>query len=313
MKSKLILVTTMLVLFVQLDFEAATVYTSDGTELDSNSTVCAYDDYYYNTQSSEMFEAEIVDSNSKVLLSTVNAKNGEIKFTFPTNFENLIAYVYTYADGNPQLVEKFEFVVTDCGYEPTVDDYEIIAPQTTFSKSDLGVAFTEPVAKNYKLYINQVEENDDGKSMPVRFDNGVADIELTTDIIQIIEEYTNDSGKKVTKYFEINKEPDIVIRNLSDLDLQVIAPMDYIDKKVLIRILVGLITIIILYLVNMITVKKYRAKREYNRKLKAYKDKRRAQLVKERQIEEFQRKQNIDKIRMVEQDRARRTNLEIRK
>lgn len=313
MRSKLMLSTIGLLLCSGINLSAATIFASDGSTVESDANICANDSYYYQTDNKNMYEADVISANSKVLLSTVNASNGEIEMSFPTNVENLSVYVFEYTDTGKELSDQFDFSISDCGYESIVEDYKTTAPKVGIEKRDSGLGLTAPDLENYKLYINQVEANDDGNSKQVKFKDGKADLTLESDIIQITEEYTNDEGKDKELFFELDLSNDIIIRRLSNLDLSVIAPMDYIDKKILIRIIGGLIALVILYLINIMFVKKYRAKKEYKRKYKELKAKHREQVKQKKLAEDNAKKEKYKQLKQKKLDKEHRANLEIRK
>lgn len=313
MKSKLMLISIGLLLLVSKDFSAATVYASNGTIVENDANICANDSYYYETDSNGMYEADIVSTESRQLLSTSNSLNGEIEFSFPANAGNLTVYVYQYEGNVRTLVDTFKFKISDCGYEVVVDDYKPLSIQTTITKSDIGYQFTKPDLEDYNLYINELEPDDNGTSKKVKFKDGIADLPISTDIIQLTESYINADGKEIEQYFEADLSSDPVIRKISSIQLTVIEPMQYLDRHVLIRIFLGLILLVILYLTNIMLVKQYRAKKEYKRKYALYQQKRREQAREKQQEEQLrkQRKQQIIKQKKLESER--RANLEIRK
>ncbi len=313
MRSKLMLMTTVFLLMLQLDFQAATIYASDGTVIDSNTSICANDIYTYETESSDMFEAEVVSTADNMLQTTFNASNGAFEFVFPANVEKLSVYIYDYSEEGRNLVDRYDFTVNDCGYESLVEDYKVSAPQVKLSKSELGIEFTEPTVDNYKLYINQVEEDDDQKSKQVKFKDGVADVEVTTDMIQLTETYTNSEGKDIEKFYEVDFTDDVIIRSVKDLELSVIEPMQYIDKNLLVRVLGGFIVLIILYLINLSLTKKYRSKKRYKKRMNEIKEKQRQQAIEKKQEQELEKKRKLAEKKRIKQERERRAKLEIRK
>lgn len=313
MRSKLMLITTAFILMLQLDVQAATIYASDGSQIADNSNICAYDSYYYEADSSEMLEASIVSTDTRMLLQTVHANDGEIEFVFPSNVSDLSIYVYSFEDNGKQLVDEYELKVSDCGYEETVDKYSTTNPQTKISVDGTTISFTKPELDDYHLYYNQVEENDDGKARELKFKDSVGSVELVSDYFQITEEYTNKDGKEVARYYEINLTDDPIIRKMKKLDLSIIEPMQYIDRVVLIRLFFGLIVLVILYLININLMKTYKAKKEYRRKLKVLKQKRREQIYRQRQEQELEKKKKYAQQKRKQAEQKQRANLEIRK
>ncbi len=313
MRSKILLITTVFLFMLQLDIKAATIYASDGSEITNNSSICANDSYYYQVDNNSMYEGEVVSTSNKMLLDTFYASNGEIEFIFPANVENLSVYIYEYSNSERQLIDKVEFSISDCGYEVVKDDYKFSAPQTKITLGNDSVIFSEPDVEDYKLYINQLEVDDDGKSNHVKFKEGVATIALDSDVVQLTEEFKNDKNENVTKYYEVDLSDEIIIRRLSELELTVIEPLEYIDVPLLIRTLLGLIVLVVLYLVNILLVKELRAKKEYKRKLKKLKERRRRKIQEaKRQELELKRRQQAARNKE-KQERERRANLEIRK
>ncbi len=310
MRSKLMLMTTVFLLTLQLDFQAATIYASDGTVIDSNTSICANDTYTYETDSNDMFEAEIVSTANNMLQTTLNASNGVIEFEFPANVDKLTAYIYDYTDEGRNLADSYDFTVTDCGYESVVEDYNVAAPLVTFKKSEQTVTFTAPEADNYKLYINQIEENDDQQSKQVKFKDGVADVEVTTDMIQLTETYTDKEGSEIEKFYEVDFTDKQIIRNVKDLQLSVIEPLNYIDVHILLRVLGGLIVLIILYLINLKLLKQYRSKKRYKQRMNEMKAKRREQLVQAKKEQELEKKSKIDEKKSKQKESERLANLE---
>lgn len=302
-----------LLLIVSKDLNAATVYASNGTPVESDSNICANDIYYYQTDSNGMYEADIVSTDSRLLVGTSNSTNGEIEFSFPIDAGDLTVYVYDYNGSDRKLVDTIKFTISDCGYEVINDEYKKLTLKTTISKTDLGYQFTQPDLEDYNLYLNQLELDDDGVSKKVKFKDGIANAAITEDKIQLTESYINDKGNEVDQYFEIDLTNDIIIRKISSLDLTVIEPMQYIDRHLLVRMLIGMIVLIILYLINIVLVKQYKAKKAYKRKYKLYQQKRREAALKKRQEEELRKKRKQQMIKQKKLESERRANLEIRK
>lgn len=313
MKSKLMLMSIGVLLLVTQDFSASTVYASDGTTVENDSNICANDSYYYQTDTNGMYEADIVSTDTRQLLATSNSSNGEIEFMFPANAGALNVYVYQYTDSQRSLVDTSQFTISDCGYEVVVDDYETLKMQTTITKTEDGYQFTKPDLDDYNLYINELEPNDDGISKKVKFKNDVADIQVATDVIQLSETFISSKGKQKVQYFEIDLSDQMVIREISNIHLNVIAPMEYLDRKILIRIVLGLIVLVILYLMNTMLVKQYRARKEYKRKYELYQKKQREQRRKEQQEELLRKQRKQQMIKQKKLESERRANLEIRK
>lgn len=313
MKSKLMLSTAALLLATTVSVNASTIYANDGSEVKSNANICANDSYWYQTDSTDMVEADIVDTSSRMLLSTAAAENGEVELSFPSNADDLSVYVYNYTDKGRELTDQFNFKVSDCGYETTVEDYKSVAPKVVVEKTDTGVTLTTPDLQDYQLYVNQIEANDDGKSKKVKFKDGKADLTLESDVIQVTEEYTNDKGNVKEQFYEVDLSDDIIVRKLANLDLSIIKPMDYIDRTVLIRVVVGLIVLVILYLVKISLSKVYRSKKEYKRRYKEIQAKHREQAKQKHLAEQEAKRARYEQLKQRKIDSEHRANLEIRK
>ncbi len=313
MKSKFMLISVMLISMLQHSFYAATIYANDGTEIKSNTTICANDTYYYQSGDNGIYEGDIISTNSRMLLSTVTAKDGVLELAFPTSVENISVNVYNYGEKGKQLVDMYDFTVTDCGYEETANELKETTPKVDIEQIDSGLRLTYSAEDDYELYYNEVDAEDDAKFTKVRFKEGSATVPLTESIVQLTEVYTNDEGKEVTRYFEIENSESLVIRKLSNLDLTIIEPLDYIDMNILFRIVVALIFLVILYLINIKLVKKYKAKKNYRKKLKAYRlKKKEADKIKQQKIQQEKRKR-YEMQKAKKEDQKRRANLEIRK
>lgn len=313
MRSKILLITTVFLFMLQLNIKAATIYASDGSEISNNSNICANDTYYYQVDSASMYEAEVIATSNNMLLDTFYSSNSVLEFVFPANVEDLSVYIFEYTNSDRKLVDKVEFSISDCGYEVITEDYKFNVPQTDITVDNNSIIFSEPTAEDYKLYINQLEVDDDGKSSHVKFKDGVSSIPLDSDVVQLTEEFKNNDGDDVTKYYEVDLSDGIIIRRLSNLELTIIEPLEYIDVPLLIRTLLGLIILVVLYLVNILLVKQLRAKKEYKLKLKKIKERRR-QKVKEAKKAELELKRQKQIARNKErQESERRANLEIRK
>lgn len=313
MKHKFMATFIALVAFLGIDFNAATIYASNGVEVTNTNNICANDIYTYQTDSDGMYEADIVDTDNRQLLTTVNSQNGEIDLTLPANAGDLTVYIYGYEKQARKLVDTYKFSVSDCGYDEVTKNYKALPIQTKIKKTDTGYQFTEPKAEGYKLYINQIEDNDDGTSKRVKFKKGVADIESTSNVVQLTENYFNVKGKPVENFYEVDFSNGMVIREITDVQLKVIKPMQYIDREVLIRVVIGFIVLVVLYLLKTIFVKRYRARKQYLKKYKKYQEKRIAEEKKKkmRELELKKRKQEALKQKRLESER--RANLSIRK
>lgn len=315
MKRKLILICVAFTMFASLDFKAATIYATNGSEVTDYGNLCANDSYFYKTENNGMYQAEIINSKNHVLQATSNSNNGEIELVFPANAGELAIKVYEYVNKERTFVETVKVGVSDCGYDSVVDDYNATAPLTTITKTDLGYQFTEPDMENYTLYVNQLETKDDtGTSQSVKFADGVATEEVTADVLQITETYPNKEGKEVNVYYEVDFSNDeLEIRKLSSVDLKVIEPMEYIDKKILIRTFIGLIILVILYLLNISFSKRYRARKAYLKKYKLYQEKQKeAQRAQKLRNQELKKKKELA-IQQQKLESERRANLGIRK
>lgn len=313
MKSKLMLSNIALLLATTVSVNAATIYANDGSEVKTNANICANDSYWYQTDSTNMVEADIVDTSSRMLLSTATAENGEIELSFPSNAEELSVYIYDYTDKGRELTDQFEFKVSDCGYETIVEDYKSIVPKVTVEKNDTAVTLIAPDLQDYQLYVNQIEVNDDGKSKKVKFKNGQADLALESDVIQITEEYTNDKGEVKEQFYEIDLSNDIIVRKLSNLELSIIKPMDYIDRSLLIRVIAGLIALVILCLIKISLTKTYRSKKEYKRQYKENQVKKRQQAKQKHLAKQEAKRARQEQLKQRKIDSEHRANLEIRK
>lgn len=313
MKRKLILISVVFSIFASFEFKAASLYANNGTEVASGSSICANDSYFYKTKSNGMYEAEIIDGKNSTLLATSNSKNGEIELVFPLNASSLTIRIFEYKDQQRSLVDTMEFTVSDCGYEVVKEDYTGSSPLTKITKTDEGYQFTEPEQKNYKLYVNQLEEDDDGTSQKIRFKDGVGKKTITADILQITETYTNDKGKSVKKFYEIDFTDGMVIRELSNIDLNIIEPMDYIDKNILVRIMISMMIIVVLFLMKVVLAKRYNARREYLLKVKRYHERQR-ELERQQKLKQQQLKKRKEQaLRQKQLESERRANLGIRK
>ncbi len=294
-------------------FSAATLYSQDGSSVESGSTVCADAEYYLNFESEGIY-ANIVNSSNNMLLSTINAKNGELTFSFSPDNTKVRLDVYEYANKSNEYLQSIKLNVEDCGYEQVVEPLTSTAPQFSIKRKDGFINLTAPSKfEDYKLYYNFLEEDDNGNSKEVKFKDGVASIEIETNDIQFIEEYTNLKDKEVKRYYEVSLDKFMTIRKLKSLDLSIIEPMSYLDKSILLRILIGLIFFIVLYLVKMFFSRALRAKRR-ERKLEL---KRRQKRALQKQELERQRRQEIERKKQKKKaelaDQKRRNNLEIRK
>ncbi len=312
MKSKFMLISVMLISMLQHSFYAATIYANDDTEIKTNSTLCANDTYYYESGDNGIYEGDIISTNSRILLDTTTARDGVLELMFPSNIENVSVNIYNYGDTGKQLVDIYDFTITDCNYEQVAPDFKETKPKVTIEQSGSNLLLSNS-DDNYDLYYNEVDADDDGKFTKVKFKDGDAVITPTENIIQLTEVYTNDEGKEVTRYFEIEIGENVVVRKLSNLDLTIIEPLDYIDISILLRIIFGLIVLIILYLINIKLMKKYKAKKMYRKKLKKYRIKKReAEMQKQQRLQEEKRKRyELQKAK--KEDQQRRANLEIRK
>lgn len=313
MKSKLMLIAAFVMLVGQVDYSAATIFASDGSPIDNSANICANDSYFYQTDSSDMYEAKVVGTDTDMLLTTTHAKNGEIEFLFPANVPNLSVYIYDYKQSDATLVDQFEFKVSDCGYESVTEDYKVTTPKTTISLTDQTLTFTEPDNPNYNLYVNPIEENDNGQSTRLKFHDGIATLEMTTNTVQITEDYTSDSGKEVTRYFELDLGEEPIIRKMDNLKLSVIEPMDYISRPHLIRIIAGFIALVILYIAYIRLRKQYKARKQYIRKAKEIKARQKQKLYEKKQAQDLAQKQKLREQKNAQAERERRQNLEIRK
>lgn len=313
MNRKLILIGVLLLVVGSNDFNAATILASNGEEVTKGASICANDSYFYETDGNGMYEADIVDSNSRQLMATSNSANGEIELSFPANAGDLGVYIYEYDGAEKTLADSFEFSVSDCGYEVVTEDYKAIVPQTTMKKTETGYQFTQPELEDYSLYINELEANDDGVSKKVRFKDGIGEVAITTDLIQLTESYINDEGSVTEHYFEIDLRNDGMVRQISNVKLTVIEPLEYIDIDILIRIVVGFIVLIVLYIVNLTYVKKYRAKKNYKKKYKLYQMKKKEEAKQKREEERLEKERKAKELEQQKLESERRANLGIRK
>ncbi len=251
--------------------DALSLIGDDGELVDDGATVCANASYYYQTDEANMYEADILNPNN-LLLDTINAKNAQFELIFPTSSSDISVALYEYSDDGKEYVDSIDLKVKDCGYEQLADEYEAINPRFKYSVNENSVTIEKPSNEDYKLYYNYVEEEDAHKFNRIRFDEGTVKLPLTTRYIQFTEEYTNDKGKDIVRYYELDtNEQKPIIRKLSTLELQIIEPLDYIDKDVLIRVLIGLIIFIGLTIIQINLVKKYRRKKKYRAQILAEK------------------------------------------
>lgn len=312
MKSKFMLISVMLISMLQHSFYAATIYANDGTEIKTNSTLCANDTYYYESGDSGIYEGDIISTNSRILLDTTTARDGVLELMFPSNIENVSVNIYNYGETGKHLVDIYDFTITDCNYEQVAPDFKETKPKVTIEQSGSNLLLSNS-DDNYNLYYNEVDAADDGKFTKVKFKDGDAVITPTENIIQLTEVYTNDEGKEVTRYFEIEIGENVVVRKLSNLDLTIIEPLDYIDISILLRIVFGLIVLIILYLINIKLMKKYKAKKMYRKKLKSIVSKREKQRCKSNKDYKKKNASVTNYKKQKKEDQQRRANLEIRK
>lgn len=314
MKSKLMLTTAALLLITQFNYDAAELYGNDGSVVTDGSQICANAEYTFETTSNNNVEANIVSTKDSTLLATANAKNGSVELMFPSNIKDLSVYFYEYTNDDRELLDSVNVTVSDCGYEVVTDDYKSSKPKASFELTDTGITFTMPELTDYKLYVNSLDKDDDGKAAPVHFKDGTGSIETTSDVIQVTEQYVNDDGKDVERYFEIDTSDDIIIiRHLSNLDLQLIKPLEYIDKKTLVYVFLGLIAFVFLYILYLITKKQYNAKKRYKRKIKELKVKKQQEVEEQRKRKLREKKRLLEEQEKKKRDSEHRANLEIRK
>ncbi len=277
MRNKLIIIIGLFVANMSIDIVAASIYTSDGSEISNQSSVCANDTYEYVSDKLNI-EMEILMSDRNLLLQSQNAINGNIKFMLPVVDYPLNIRVYNYTDDSKELIDSYNFEVTDCGYEQVVSDFDATVPQVTYTLNNGIISFQVPDIEDYELYINQVEENDDQKSRKLKFKNGVAEYEINEEIIQITEKYPNEEGVIENHYFEYNTKEDVT-RSLSSFTLSVISPLQYINYNLVIRILLALIVLVTLILIKIKLQKKYKKLKRREKRKKAIASQKKKQMM----------------------------------
>lgn len=314
MKSKSLILLGILSLF-PTNFFAVSTYDGEAKIIENNDQLCANNNYKIELDSEDKtYKANIISTANNGLLDTVYSSEGQINLNFPSNVEKLKINVVEVTETESKPVEQFSVNIKDCGYSKIVDDYSQVNPKAKIEFEDQVLKITKPDSAEYQLFINQVSDNDNGKFKKVNFKDNQAKVKIDSDYIQFTEEYKNNKNKKIQKFYEIDLSGnDYVIRALKGVDLNIVKPVEYIKKNILIRILIGFICIIILYLINR------QLKAEYNRRKR---EKRRLKEIKYRKIKEMQnqkkRRQKEKELYYLKKQKEkeeieRRHNLEIRK
>lgn len=314
MKIKSLILLGIISLF-PINFLAVSTYDSEVETIENNDQLCANNEYKIEVGNEDKtYKANIISVANKGLLDTVYSSDGQINLSFPSNVEKLKINIVEATDTESKPVEELSVKVKDCGYSKKVDDHTLVNLKAKIEIEDQVLKITKPDSSDYQLFINQISDNDNGKSKKVKFKDNQAEIKIDSNYIQITEVYKDKKNKKIQKFFEIDlSENDYIIRTLKGVDLKVVKPLEYIKKNILIRILIGFICIIILYLINR------QLKAEYNRRKR---EKRRLKEIKYKKIKEMQsqkkRKQKEKELYYLKKQKEkeeieRRHNLEIRK
>ncbi len=312
MRNKLMFVISILLINLNINLSAANLYSSDYTEIETESVICANDSYYYEANDNGIYEAEIVATDTKMLLSTINSQDGVIEFIFPSNIEKLSLYIYEYTETARTLIDTIEVTISDCGYEQIIDDYSMNTPQTKISLEDNQVIFTKPNLSDYKLYLNEVEADDNGKSRPIIFKEEVGSFEYNQEIIQITEQYTDENNEKQMKFYELDLNTK-TIRELTDFELNPIEPLQLIDKKIVSRILIAGIILIILIVLNIILTRQYKVKKRQKKEKKLHEAQLREKKLKIKQMEHEKLMKKYDEELRKIKEREQRDNLRIKR
>lgn len=313
MRYKMIFGLIAVIVMGTVQFNASTVYASDGSVIDKGSVICANDTYRYELDSQVMAEADIIASDDSSYLTSFNANNGVFELIFPANIKNLGIYIYEFESEGKTLLEKVDFEVADCGYESVTEDYKLQKPKVAIEKSDLGIKFTNPEIEGYKLYINQITDDDDGQSKQVHLKSGSAEIELESDVVQITEEYPNQKGELKDYFYEIDLSDDLLVRQIKNTKLSVIEPLKYIDIDTLIRIILGLISLIALWIIKIKLAKKYRFEKRAHKKRKQLRMQQESDKKNAEKEEIIAKQKKLNKQKREKLDSERRANLQVRK
>lgn len=275
MKIKLTIFTIVFILLSTYQFQATTLISDNESIAASGDVICANASYYYQGDETKDYQALIYNQNG-VYLSFTNSTNGVIEFVFPENATAIAIDIYQITNNSKTYIETMDFTVEACGYDQVTDEPATEYPNNTvnFTSTLEGdkMTVTAPELDNYKLLYNVIEENDNGLFTQLEFIEGKAEITLDSDVVQFEEEYTNTEGKTYTKYYEYNTQPVPRFRILTNLNVTVINPVDYIDKSIIMRLLYGLIALVILLIIKIIFSRKYKKKKLYNQKIRAIKE-----------------------------------------
>lgn len=235
-------------------------------------SVCANTPYYIDNTASYQ-EITILDAETHTIMEVLNTNATTTELVFPENAGEIIVMTTDYDQAgmlDTSTEESVTLNVESCGYPVVKEDYNSDIPLASFEVTSNNIVVTPPSGYDNYVFTYKFIDHADGKE----FDDS-ADIEIILEentVIQFTEKYSDEEGKTITNYYELeinSTTNNYFIRSVDSFEISTINSKDLINIK-------ALIAMIVLFLLLMIMRNKHRRlKRKIKKKEETKKGRRR--------------------------------------
>lgn len=268
---KKILIVLLFILLTTVSVSGVDLYDEYMEYFTDGDSVCANTPYYIDSTAAYQ-EIVILDADTHTIMEVLNTNSETTELVFPDNAGEIILVTTDYDHAgmlDPSTEETITLNVENCGYTAVTDEYNSKIPAATFEVTTNDIIVTPPTKYDDYVFTYKFIDETEGKE----FDNS-ENVNITLDgntIIQFTEKYTNEEGKTITNYYEleINSETNnYFIRAVDSFEISTIDSKDLINVK-------ALLAMIILFLLLLIMRNKHRRLKQKVKKKEAEKKGRR--------------------------------------
>lgn len=249
MKKILIVLMFLLLSRISLNAEEISLYNDYMEYFSDGDTICSNKPYYMDSTTGYK-EVVILDAQTHVILEVLNTNAVTTELVFPDNAGEIIIVTTEYDESgvlDSTTEETLNLSVENCEYSVVKEDYNAKVPAATFEVSNTNILVTPPTKYDDYVFTFKFVEEENGKE----YDNSEAiDIALEENtIIQFTETFTNEEGKLVTNYYELEINSDTAnyyIRNVNSFEISTIDAKELINFKALLMMMILFLLLLIM-------------------------------------------------------------------
>lgn len=248
---------------INVDASEFTVYNDLGVEFQAGDEICANRNYYIQNDGSYR-EVLILDQETRQILDTFNSNSSELEIAFPENAGDITIMVTPYLEDKTLDDSKrtsIDISIIPCEYEAIVDEYEFFDIPFNYSIENniLTITKKDDSLANFTIgyqfldsVFTETYDFTDGETLTIDMSEH--------NLIQVVANYTDDSGNPVNLYYEIEynqTDNNYFIRQVNQFEVMTFNKKDIINFKLLI------ITLMLLGLLVFISIQYTKVKKQY--------------------------------------------------